>query len=76
MNITLSADEKLIKRARNYARKHHTTLNNLVREYLVKIVNAKADDRAASEFEKNAITYAGRSDSNYNFKRDEIYNRK
>ena len=52
MNITLSADKSLIAKARKYAQKHNTTLNNLVREYLKKIVNNSDVDKAADEFEK------------------------
>lgn len=33
-NITLSADEKLIEKARERARKEHTTLNQRFREWL------------------------------------------
>ena len=33
-NITLSADEHLVERARAVARERHTTLNNLFRDWL------------------------------------------
>jgi hypothetical protein len=75
MNITLSADKSLITKARRYAQKHNTTLNNLVREYLKKIADHSDIDKASDEFEKNALSYAGKSDKNYKFKREEIYDR-
>lgn len=33
-NVTLSIDDQLLKEGRHYAQRHHTTLNNLVRELL------------------------------------------
>lgn len=33
-NITLSASEELIQRARETAREHHTTLNQMFRDWL------------------------------------------
>lgn len=43
-NITLSADEQLIKKAREIAQREHTTLNDFFRRWLKQIVvsdNAK-----------------------------------
>ncbi len=37
-NITLALDEKIIKKGRKYASKHHLTLNSLVRKLLEKTV--------------------------------------
>ena len=34
MNITLAVDEEIVKKAREYAKKHGTTLNALIREHL------------------------------------------
>ena len=61
MNITLSADEKLIEKVRNYANKHNTTLNGLIREHLKKIVNEAAVENSADEFEMIAVNYGGNS---------------
>ena len=75
MNITLSADKSLIEKARRYARKQNTTLNNLVREYLRKITSGGVIDEMAGEFESNALKYGGKSPRQYKFNRDEIYQR-
>ncbi len=75
MNITLSADKSLLDKARQYARKHNTSLNNLVRNYLKKIVNETDVAHNAEEFETNALSYSGKSESGYRFKRVEIYDR-
>jgi fumarate hydratase class II len=34
MNITLSVDKELVKRAREYAAQHGTSLNQIIREYM------------------------------------------
>jgi hypothetical protein len=45
-NITLSADEKLIKKAREKARRERTTLNESFRQWLKQFTNSniKTDD--------------------------------
>ena len=75
MNITLSADKILIEKARRYANKQNTTLNNLVREYLKKITGQTDGDKAAKEFEAIARDYGGKSSRDYKFSREEIYKR-
>jgi len=75
MNITLSADEELIKKSREYARAHHTSLNQLVRDYLRRITGSSDTEKAADEFLTLANTMAGCSDSDFRFSRDAIYDR-
>lgn len=75
MNITLSADKALIEKSRQYAKKHNTSLNNLVRNYLKRIVNEANAGENAAEYENNALSYAGHSASDYKFNREEIYSR-
>ena len=38
-NVTLAVDEKLIAKGRQYARKHHTSLNHLIRDLLARTVD-------------------------------------
>jgi hypothetical protein len=75
MNITLSADKRLIEKSRDYAKKHNTTLNNLIREYLKRIVNEREMEQISLEFENLAKSHAGESPADYHFNRDEIYSR-
>ena len=75
MNITLSADKDLITKSRDYARKHNTTLNNIIREYLRKLVNEGEIKDIVSEFEKLAANFSGKSQKDYTFNREEIYSR-
>jgi len=37
-NVTIALDEKLIRAGREYARKHHTSLNNVIRGLLERTV--------------------------------------
>ena len=40
-NVTLAIDEGALQAGREYARQHHTTLNNLIRQYLSELVAAR-----------------------------------
>jgi len=75
MNITLSADAELIKKGREYASAHHTSLNQLVRDYLSSITGGSDAEKAADEFMKLARSMGGRSDSGFKFSRNAIYDR-
>ncbi len=75
MNITLSANEELIKKARNYAKRHNTSLNKLIRAHLEQITNQMDRESAAREFETLCIEHPGESTSEYRFDRTEVYNR-
>ncbi|MDU9048857.1 MAG: DUF6364 family protein [Candidatus Electrothrix sp. Rat3] len=75
MNITLSADQELIRKSREYAKKQGTSLNNIIRDFLENI-SGKNDRRASSqEFAQLAETGAGCSEPGYKFDRDEIHDR-
>ncbi len=75
MNITLSADEKLIAKSRDYARSHNTSLNNLIRDYLRSLVNEKDIDETVREFTDLALNQGGASSDHFQFDRNNIYNR-
>ena len=70
-NITLSADEQLIRLARDKARKQRTTLNALFRRWLTRYVAKGRPDLDYDELMKR-LSYArsGRS-----FSRDELNER-
>lgn len=70
MNITLSVNKDLVEISRNYAKKHNTTLNSLVREYLKRIANGMEAEEIVDEFEKLARSKGGRSSADYNFSRE------
>ena len=61
MNITLSADDELVRKARRYAQEHETSLNQLIRDYLETLVGEFPREEAAREFETVARSMAGNS---------------
>jgi hypothetical protein len=61
MNITLSADEDLVENAREYARRHGTSLNQMIRDYLRTLTAAETRQEAAEAFEVVARSMAGDS---------------
>lgn len=75
MNITLSADAKLVEKSRVYAQSHNTSLNQLVRDYLTRLTGGSDVEKAADEFTMLATSMAGQSDADYKFNRDEVYDR-
>jgi len=67
-NITLSADDMLIKRAREKAQRENTSLNQLFRSWVKKYVNRdNIDHEYDSLMENMADVKAGRK-----FSRDEM----
>jgi len=75
MSIILSANENLIKKACEYAKRHNSSLNNLIRAHLEQITNQMDRESAAQEFENLCIEYSGKSPPEYRFDRKEVYNR-
>lgn len=73
MNITLSADERIVKRARAYAQSHGTSLNQLVRDYLEALVGERSPAEAAAEFAAVARSMGGDSGGRSWTGREEVY---
>jgi hypothetical protein len=72
-NITLALDEETLAAGRDYALRHKTTLNNLVRELLRK--TTMADRKAAAkEMIRLMNKYPGRS-TGKRWTREELYER-
>lgn len=74
-NVTLAMDEKLIEESREYAQKHHTTLNGLIRGLLRREVVARRRESWVDEFLELARKSGGNS-RGWKWNRDEIYDRK
>lgn len=73
MNITLSADAALLEMARKYASARNTTVNQLVRDYLARLVGETSAEEAAAEFEAVALTMGGRSPDGWRLDRRAIH---
>lgn len=70
-NITLSADESLIERAREEARAQRTTLNSLFREWLVELTARKQRSKQVDEL-LDRLSYV---DAGGTFSREEMNER-
>lgn len=75
MNITLSADEKTVQRTREYAARNGTSLNQLLREHMERLVGLSSVQGAAEEFVHLATTQAGCSPEGFVFDRDAAHAR-
>ena len=75
VNITLSADAETVRKARQYASAHDTTLNQLVRDFMGRLTGDDTPLDAASEFARVARLNAGRSPDGYRFDRSEVHER-
>jgi hypothetical protein len=74
MNITLSADERVIKRARKRAEAMGKSLNQLVREYLQQLAGGNDAQKDVEALRRLSIEGRGRS-RGWRFNRDEIHER-
>ena len=70
-NITLSAEEKLIRKAREKANKEHTTLNATFRQWLKQYINRNTKTIDFNNFMEQ-LDYA---DPGRHFSRDELNER-
>ena len=73
-NLTLAIDDALLQRAREAALREHTTVNALVREFLVGYVQARSRRlEALDRFE--AVANSSHSASRAPWSRDELHDR-
>ena len=70
-NITLSADEELLKAWRDYARAHKTSLNDLIRKLLEQAVSRKQSRWLDDTFE--LMDRAKVSSAGKRWTREELY---
>lgn len=73
MNVTLSADKRVIEKARAYAATHGTSLNQLIRDYLERLVGEPTAEEAAEEFARIAREHPGDSRGGTTGGREGIY---
>jgi hypothetical protein len=76
VNITLSAEDDLVAKARAYAQTRNTTLNQLIRDYLGRLTGQIDPQQAAEEFSAIARNRAGRSDEGFVFDRRDVHVRR
>jgi len=74
MNITLSIDDRLVRRARKRAEAMGKSLNELVRDYLRSVTDEGAGDDFEREL-KDLSARAGGDRGGWRFNRDELHGR-
>lgn len=75
MNLTLSVDEQVLKRAREVARSLGKSVNQLVREYLEHLTAEDDARRDLEEIRRLSVEGGGRS-GGWRFDRDEVHARR
>jgi len=72
MNLTLSIDEKILKKAREAALAQGVTINQLVRDYLQQLSNQRSLEDSIELFRK---TCRQGNSANRPYSRDELHER-
>ena len=72
MNVTLSIEDKLVERARKKAEALGKSLNQLIRDYLLKVAGGGDPERSIEELKRLSGTGDSRS---WKFNRNEIHDR-
>jgi len=73
-NLTLSLDDGILQKAREGALRDHTSVNALVREYLIRYVDAKSRRLEAIDA-LDALAAGSNSRSAGAYSRDELHQR-
>jgi len=74
MNITLSADDVIVRKARESARQTGISLNGFIRTQLKRLAEG-AGEEAANEFLKLTGSRSGKSSASFHFDREEAHRR-
>ena len=74
-NVTLAVEDKLLQDSREYAQRHHTTLNAMVRKLLQQTVTRPSSENWMKELFRLADDAHGNS-GGWKWNREEIYDRK
>lgn len=70
-NVTISINDELLTKAREYAKLHNTSLNNLIRQILVKTINYKSKKWLVESFQ--LMDKAGLNTKGVKWKREDLY---
>ena len=73
-NLTLSVDDGILQKAREAALREHTSVNALVRDYLIRYVDAKSRRLEAIDV-LDALAMRSQSRSTETWSRDELHRR-
>jgi hypothetical protein len=74
VNVTLSLDEKVVRRARQVAASQGKSLNQVIREYLEELAGQSDAERDVAAMRELSAGAAGHS-RGWRFNRDEVHER-
>jgi len=72
VNVTLAIDDQLVARARRFAQRRGTTLNQLVRDHLERLTAGTTSPTVVEEFERMWAEAKGHSGGR-RWKREDLY---
>jgi len=72
-NVTISFDEKLLKKARDYAKKHRLSLNALLKNLLLQELNSENQDWLEELFKRMDQAHANSEGKKW--EREKLYER-
>ena len=75
MNLTLSVDEEVVRKAREKAERLGTSVNQLVRDYLENLAGRAEPESVAEEFTQLSQLSQGDA-KGWKFNRDELHDRR
>ena len=75
MNLTLSADERIIKKMREHAARRGSSLNQMIREYMLEVTGGGDPEKQADEFVRLAKDHPGKSPRGFRFDREDAHTR-
>jgi hypothetical protein len=71
-NVTIALNEKTLEAGREYAKAHHTSLNNLIRDLVEKATSRRSSDAWLKEFFELGDRAKGNS-RGAKWKREDLY---
>ena len=74
MNLTLSVDERIVRKARRAAESMGMSLNQVVRRFLEELAGSQSAEREIAELRELSARSGGRS-RGWRFNREEIHER-
>jgi hypothetical protein len=74
MNITLSIEEEVVKRARELAQRRGKSLNEMIRDYLKSLTDPMTPEEALARLEESWRTHPGHSGGE-KWTREEVHDR-
>lgn len=73
MNLTISIDEDTLEKARAFAQRQGTSVQELLRDHLRLLAGERSKQQAAREWHRLVQEHGGHSGGRYRFRREDAY---